>query len=175
MTRLVLVRHGQHDLAIEDGPLTSIGVRQAELLARHLRIDARGRRACRVRSCGPGRRSSASVSGYVVDDSLRGHRLRRVVHGRVDRGVPRRASPRTMARLTANPPTADRVIVCTHSDVIDATLRWARGLAPDQEWTIQGVVHNASMTELEVRPGRPTLVCRVGDVSYLPPELVTDI
>jgi broad specificity phosphatase PhoE len=171
-TRLVLVRHGQHDLAIEDGPLTSIGVRQAELLARSLRIE----RTDVVRSS-PQLRARQTVArlgaGFVADVSLRGIDFGEAFTGESIAAFLARVAA-TMARLTAKP-AGGRVIVCTHSDVIDATLRWARGLAPDQKWTIQGVVPNASMTELDVRPGRPTLVCRVGDVRYLPPELVTDI
>ena len=172
VTRLVLVRHGQHDLAVEDGPLTAVGARQADLLAQHLRIDATD-----VVVSSPQHRTRETVErfgvGYVVDDNLRGIAFGESFTGE-SIGVFLARVAGTMPKLITRRPAA-RVIVCTHSDVIDATLRWARGLDPDREWMIQSVVQNASITELEVRPGRSTLVCRVGDVSYLPPELVTDI
>ena len=71
-----------------------------------------------------------------------GHRLRGVVR-RVSRsttsGLPRSARgsrAATMAGFQADgswPPShGERVVVCTHSDVIDAALRWARGLEPDR-------------------------------------------
>jgi broad specificity phosphatase PhoE len=172
VSRLVLVRHGQHDLAIEDGPLTALGARQAELLAQHLRI-----RAMDVVVSSPQHRTRETVErfgvGYVVDDNLRGIDFGEAFTGESIGAFLARIAG-AMPKLIARRPT-DRVIVCTHSDVIDATLRWARGLDPDREWTIQSVVPNASITELEVGSGRPAVVCRVGDVRYLPPELVTDI
>jgi broad specificity phosphatase PhoE len=172
VTRLVLVRHGQHDLAVEDGPLTAVGARQAELLAQHLRIDATD-----VVVSSPQHRARETVErfavGYVVDDNLRGIDFGETFTGESIGAFLARVAG-TMPKLIARRP-ADRVIVCTHSDVIDATLRWARGLDPDLEWTIQSVVRNASITELEIRPGAPAVVGRVGDVSYLPAELVTDI
>ena len=113
------------------------------------------------------------MCAYTVDDHLRGIDFGESFAGESIGAFLDRVA-RTMAALTARP-SAGRVIVCTHSDVIDAALRWARGLDPDREWTIQGVVRNASITELEVRPGGRRVVCRVGDVSYLPAELVTDI
>jgi broad specificity phosphatase PhoE len=172
VTRLVLVRHGQHDFAVEDGPLTEVGVRQSELLAQALQVELTD-----VVVSSPQHRARQTVEhfgvGYVVDEKVRGIDFGESFTGESIGEFLARVA-RTMARLTARP-AGGRVIVCTHSDVIDATLRWGRRIAPDREWTIQGVVRNASTTELELRPGGPTVVCRIGDVGYLPPELLTEI
>ncbi len=172
VTRLVLVRHGQHDLAIDDGPLTNIGIRQSVVLARALHVDGTD-----AVSSSPWQRARQTVEHfgvhYTVNDHLRGIDFGESFAGESIGAFLDRVA-RAMARLTAAS-ISGRVIVCTHSDVIDAALRWARGLDPHRGWTIQSVVCNASTTELEIRPGAPAVICRVGDVSYLPAELVTDI
>jgi broad specificity phosphatase PhoE len=76
-----------------------------------------------------------------------------------------------------------RVVAVTHSGVIDAALRWAYDLSPGDDWTTEASLPNASLTELERWPtgrrldGAPrfTLVHRVGDVSHLAADQVTDI
>ena len=76
-----------------------------------------------------------------------------------------------------------RVLAFTHSGVLDAALRWAYGLGPDEDWLTEAAVRNASITELEVwRDGRHprgaprhTVIHRVGDVGHLPPALVTEM
>ena len=79
-------------------------------------------------------------------------------------------------------PPPGRLVAVVHSGVMDAVVRWAFSLAPDVPWTTEVSVPNASVTELHHWPqgrhptGAPrhTFVARLGDVSHLSPELVTD-
>ena len=97
-----------------------IGVRQAELLARHLRIDAAD--VVRVESPAPG-------DGETVERSRYGLCRRRQRSGAIDFGesFTGESIEAFLARVAGTMPQAhcaagrrDRVIVCTHSDVIDA-------------------------------------------------------
>jgi broad specificity phosphatase PhoE len=80
------------------------------------------------------------------------------------------------------PPPDGRLVVCVHSGVIDALLRWAMGCPPESPWLAEAEIRFASITELTHWPGgrggdaapRHTLVTRVGDVAHLPPELVLE-
>jgi len=73
-----------------------------------------------------------------------------------------------------------RLVLCIHSGVIDAILRWTFGIS-EMPWTTEAVVAHASITELHHWPtgrhaqGAPrhTVLVRVGDVGHLPPELIT--
>lgn len=75
------------------------------------------------------------------------------------------------------------VVAVTHSGFIDAALRWAYDARPEDDWVTEAVLPNGSVTEVEHWPrgrhaeGAPrfSLVHRVGDVSLLLPELVTEI
>jgi broad specificity phosphatase PhoE len=88
----------------------------------------------------------------------------------------------TMERLVADHLGAAGVAV-THSGFVDAALRWAYGVSPEDDWVTEAVVQNAAITEIEHWPsgrherGAPrfSVIHRVGDVSHLPPELVTEI
>lgn len=80
-------------------------------------------------------------------------------------------------------PPAGRLVLVVHSGVIDAVLRWVFGLGPDVPWTTEALVAHASITEFHHWPngrhasGAPshTLLARLGDVSHLPPDLVTGL
>lgn len=75
-----------------------------------------------------------------------------------------------------------RIVLCVHSGVIDALLRWAFGIAPDVPWTTEAAVAHGSVTELQHWPtgrhprGAPrhTLLIRVGDVAHLAPGLIRE-
>jgi broad specificity phosphatase PhoE len=75
------------------------------------------------------------------------------------------------------------VVAVTHSGFIDAALRWVYRVSSDADWTTEEVLPNASITEIEHWPsgrhpqGAPvfSLVHRVGDVSHLTDDQITDI
>lgn len=77
----------------------------------------------------------------------------------------------------------ETVVAVTHSGFIDAALRWAYDVLPDDDWVTEAVLPNGSVTVIEHWPrgrhaeGAPrfSLVHRLGDVSHLRPELVTEI
>jgi broad specificity phosphatase PhoE len=180
-TRLVLVRHGQHEYAVEDGPLTALGERQAERLGAELAATETD-----VVLSSPLRRARQTADRfgvpYEVSEELREFDFGSgFAAGETPSDFQARVA-KTMERLTALRPGA-RVIACTHSDVVDGALRWAYGLDPYDAWTAKAVVRNASITELEVRSGEErnrgepehTVIHRVGDVAYLPAELLSDI
>jgi len=87
---------------------------------------------------------------------------------------------RALERLIAEP-VVGRLIVVVHSGVIDAAIRWAFGLGPDDPWTTEVARGHASITELHPWPrgrrlvGAPrhTWLIRLGDVSHLSPDAVT--
>jgi hypothetical protein len=72
--------------------------------------------------------------------------------------------------------------MCVHSGVIDAILRWVFGLSPNTAWTTEAVVAHGSITELRHWPDgrhaqgapRHTQLVRLGDVSHLPADLISD-
>jgi broad specificity phosphatase PhoE len=76
-----------------------------------------------------------------------------------------------------------RVVAATHSGVLDAAVRWAYGATLETPWTTESTLPNASITEILHWPdgrfedGAPrfTHLHRLGDVSHLPPELVSEI
>ena len=78
-------------------------------------------------------------------------------------------------------PPAGRLIIVVHSGVLDAVARWAFGLGPDTPWTTEVAAPHASITEFEHWPhgrhaaGAPrhTFLMRLGDVSHLPPDLIS--
>ena len=73
-------------------------------------------------------------------------------------------------------------MVVSHAGTIDATLRWALGIAPDGLWQHEFEVANASITELEFWPrgrtyggaSRYAVLRRVGDVKHLD-DIVSEI
>jgi probable phosphoglycerate mutase len=201
--RLVLVRHAQHVTTVDDGGLTSIGEQQASalvdaigLLAADVVVSSPLRRArataaaltgnCEVVAgleefdFGPDVPEAAEMVADRTDltlwrpeDGFEGGESLGAFHARV--------SERLTALVAAN--LGCRVVAFTHAGVIDAALRWAYGLSADDDWVTEASLPNASLTEIEHWPvgrrsgGAPwfTLVHRIGDVSHLAPEQVTDI
>jgi broad specificity phosphatase PhoE len=47
---------------------------------------------------------------------------------------------------------AERVVVVSHAGTMDAIVRWALGIAPEEPWTLECDVLHASITEVEVWP-----------------------
>lgn len=202
-TRLVLVRHGQHDCSVENGPLTEVGRRQVVRLAAELRVSDED-----VLVSSPLRRARETAAclraAYAIVEGLREfdfgpvapaaealvERREDLMRWRADDGFAggetlagfQARVGETMESLTAAH-AAGRVVASTHAGVLDAALRWAYGIGPTEDWVAEAVVRNASISELEVwREGRHgrgaprhTVIHRVGDVAYLPPGLVTDI
>jgi broad specificity phosphatase PhoE len=202
-TRLVLLRHGQHDVSVEDGSLTDVGTRQGVLLAAQVRpvatdivVSSPLRRA----------RETAEFLGqpYEILDGLREFDFgpaapdaEALVDAREDltlwRAADGFAGGETLAGFQARVAHVlellldrygdQRVLAFTHSGVLDAALRWAYGLGVDEDWLTEAAVRNASITELEVwRDGRHprgaprhTVIQRVGDVGHLPSALVTEM
>jgi broad specificity phosphatase PhoE len=200
-TRLLLLRHGQQDIASEDGELTRIGERQASILAGSLALDPDD-----VVVASPRRRALATAA-FLRDDVVvvaglaeiefgpAAPPLAEIVEERHDLALWRaghgfgggetlgdlqRRVASVLEGLVARWPVR-RIIACTHAGVIDASLRWAYGLPADADWVTEAELPHASITELEHWPkgrhaaGAPrhTLIRRIGDVAHLPPELVT--
>lgn len=76
----------------------------------------------------------------------------------------------------------DAYVLVTHAGVIDAALRWTFGLTSTMGWMVEAMAPHGSVTEIEHWPrGRHELgaprysaLHRLGDVSWLPPELRSD-
>jgi probable phosphoglycerate mutase len=202
-TRLVLVRHGQHDYTVEDGPLTDLGCRQARLVA-----SALPGRDIDVLLCSPLRRAveTAQRFGRAFEpvDGLRefdfgpaAPAAEAMVERREDLALWRPddgfADGETLAGFQARVgATMDEltrahdgagVVAVTHAGFLDAALRWAYGIGPAEAWVTEAAFRNASITELEVwttgrhprGAPRHTVIHRVGDASHLPRELWTDL
>lgn len=201
--RLLLVRHAQHDLSTDDGRLTAIGLEQARALAAALQVTAsdalvasplaRAQGTAAVMRekfetlegleefrFGPTAPASEQLVAERVDltlwrpdDGFAGGETLRCFQTRV---------AETLESLVSGS-YGRTVVAVTHSGFIDAALRWAYGLAPDDDWITEAVLPNASASELEHWPrgrrpdGSPrfTVVHRVGDVAHLRSELVTEI
>jgi probable phosphoglycerate mutase len=201
--RLLLVRHAQHVATVDDGGLTSLGERQAEAL-----VEAVVLRGSDVVVASPLRRATATADvladrfevlpgleefdfGPDVPEAAEMLAERTdLTLWRPGHGFPGGESLRSFHARIAETLSAlvhanlgRRVVAVTHSGVIDAALRWAYDLSPDDDWTTEASLPNASLTELERWPagrrldGAPrfTLVHRVGDVSHLAADQVTDI
>ena len=200
-TRLLLLRHGQQDIAHEDGELTRIGERQAAVLARSLALTPDD-----VVVSSPLRRALATAA-FLRDEVVAVAGLAEFRFGpaappldeiveerqdlalwRADHGFPggetlgdlQQRVAAVLEDVVARWP-GRRIIACTHAGVIDASLRWAYGLPADADWVTEAELPHASITELEHWPrgrhaaGAPrhTLIRRIGDVGHLPPDLVT--
>jgi probable phosphoglycerate mutase len=187
-----------------DGPLTDVGARQSVLLAEELQIDPAAdvvvssplRRARET--------TEYLGAAYEILDDLRefdfgpaAPTAEALIEAREDLTLWRAedgfAGGETLAGFQGR--VADvlegilrrhactRIFVFTHSGVLDAALRWAYGIGPEGDWLTEAAVRNASITELEVwREGRHprgaprhTVIHRIGDVAYLPRELITDM
>ena len=197
--RLILVRHGEQERIGEDGPLTARGLEQVTALAAAVSIGAGDqlvssplRRARQTAAafgrepelCGDLAEFRFGPSWDWAQADAGGHlALWRPTHG--EEGGETLAEfqtrvDRVAEKLVAVEP-GRRIIMCVHSGVIDAILRWAFGRAPATSWTTEAAVGHASVTELHHWPrgrhprGAPrhTLIVRVGDVTHLPAELVT--
>jgi broad specificity phosphatase PhoE len=196
---LVLVRHGQQERTGQDGPLTPRGLQQAAaagaavaLTASDLLVSSSRRRA----------RQTAELIGGAAEvfDDLDEFRfgtdwtwqqgdaredlvLWRPEHRFGDESMAefqQRVDRVVDALVQRDPP--GRIVMCVHSGVIDAIVRWAFGHTPDTPWTIEVAVPHASITELQYWPtgrhlrGAPrhTLLIRVGDAGHLSPDLRTE-
>jgi broad specificity phosphatase PhoE len=202
-TRVLLLRHAQHDIAHDDSELTKVGEQQAAAVTAVLDVSP----ADLVVSS-PLRRALATAAFFhrevVVVDELAEFEfgpaapafadmveerhdltLWQAIHGfpgGETLGDFQRRVERALEELVASWP-GRRIVACTHSGVIDAFLRWAYGLPSDADWLTEAELPNASITEMEHWPlgrheaGAPrhTLIRRIGDVAHLPPELVTEI
>ncbi len=201
--RLLLVRHAQHDISIDDGQLTTLGWEQARALARAIPL-----RATDALTSSPSLRARATaglfrsrfeilegleefrfgvgatdiqervaertdLALWRADDGFPGGETLRAFHGRVTETLESLASGRF----------GTTVVAVTHAGFIDASLRWAYGLKADDDWLAEAELPNASITEIEHwnegrhRDGAPrfSLVHRIGDVAHLPSKLVTEI
>ncbi len=202
-TSLLLIRHAQADQSSDDGGLTRAGVEQARVLA-----DALGLGEGDALLSSPLRRAqkTAALLGPrhdVVDrlaefefgpdapgmEEMMAERTDLAVWrpddgfpgGETLRGFQERVSALLEELVRAYAGT--RVAAVTHAGVIDAAVRWSFGLGPDDPWTAEAGLPNASVTEIERWPegrrggGAPvfTIVHRLGDVSHLRRELVTDL
>ena len=200
---LFLIRHAQADQGADDGGLTRRGEEQARALAAAL-----GLREGDVLLSSPLRRARetaalldrrhdvvealaefdfgpdapgmeemmaerSDLAVWRPDDGFRGGETLRAFQARVSALL----DELVRANLGA------RVAGVTHAGVIDAAVRWAYGLGPEDAWTAEAGLPNASVTEIERWPrgrrpgGAPvfTIAHRVGDVSHLPRELVTEL
>jgi broad specificity phosphatase PhoE len=202
-TRLVLVRHAQHVTTVDDGGLTSAGEQQARALVDAIGLQtadvvvssplrrARATAEALAGTCevvagleefdfGPDVPEGAEMVAQRTDLTL--WRPEHGFEGGESLGAfHARVSETLTALMVAN--LGRRVVAFTHAGVIDAALRWAYGLSAGDDWVTEASLPNASLTEIEHWPegrrpgGSPwfTLVHRIGDVSHLAPDQVTDI
>jgi broad specificity phosphatase PhoE len=195
---LVLVRHGEQERSGQDGPLTERGLRQAvaaaaavSLTAADVLICSSRRRARQTAACfGPGAEVIDDLDEYRFGpdwswqhaDAREDLALWRPEHhagGESMAEFQRRIDRAVVGLVERNPP--GRIVLCVHSGVIDAVLRWVFGASPDVAWTTEAVVAHGSITELQHWPtgrharGAPrhTVVVRVGDVGHLTADLIT--
>ena len=201
-TTLVLVRHGQAraigsaDIG-RDTPLSELGRRQVEALAREL---AAGEPVAAVYTSPlPRAVETAEVLcerlglAAVVDVRLAefelGTRSVESIQQRPDLLIWRADDSATDGETLRDFSTrvvdfcdevverhpVERVAIVSHAGTIDATLRWALGIATDSPWQQEFDVANASITEVafwprgRVRGGSPryAVLRRLGDVAHL--------
>ena len=195
----VLVRHGQQERTGQDGPLTARGRLQAAALGPAIALTPSDLLVCSSRQRARQTAEPIGAGAEVFDDldefrfgpdwtwdhgdaredlvlwrpeHRSGTESMREFQQRVDRVVD--------SLVGRNPP--GRIIMCVHSGVIDAIVRWAFGHTPEVPWTTEVAVPHGSITELQHWPegrhrgGAPrhTLLIRVGDTSHLPPDLRTE-
>jgi len=195
---LVLIRHGEQERIGQDGPLTARGRDQAAALvsailltAEDVLVSSSRQRARQTAAClGPAVEVVEDLDEYRFGPAWsweQGDRREDLVLWRPeDRSGDesmaefQRRIDRAVGGLVGRNP-AGRIILCVHSGVIDAILRWAFGIAPEAAWTTEAAVAHASITELLHWPrgrhprGAPrhTVLVRVGDVGHLAAELIT--
>ena len=193
---LVVVRHGEQERTGQDGPLTARGLRQAAALGPAVSLTASDLLVSSSRLRARQTAEAIAAGAEVIDDldeyrfgpdwtwqhaetredlvmwqpeHHAGAETMAEFQQRVDRvmeALVRRDAPR-------------RIVLCVHSGVIDAIVRWAFGITPDIPWTTELAVPHASITELQHWPSgrhprgapRHTMLIRVGDVSHLPADL----
>ena len=196
---LLVIRHGEQERTGQDGPLTARGMAQVQALAGAVALAPgdlvvsssrlRARQTAEALGAAPevlddldeyrfGPTWDWHLAAQREDLALwrpehhAGDETMREFQTRID-GVMEGLVRRTVSR---------RLIVCVHSGVIDAILRWAFGLAPDTPWTTEAAVPHASITELVHWPSgrhargapRHTLLVRVGDTRHLAPGLMSE-
>lgn len=199
--RLLLVRHAQHDTSGDDGPLTELGERQAKALAGAMGLaDALvASPSRRARATAAVLKASFEIAEELAefDFGPDAPGIEEMVLERADltlwhaaHGFPggetlgafQARVTETMKALAIEYQDA-AVVAVTHSGFIDAALRWAYDVSPESDWVTEAATKNTSVTEIEHWPsgrhasGAPrfSLVHRVGDVSDLGPELMTEI
>jgi broad specificity phosphatase PhoE len=201
--QLVLVRHAQHVTTVDDGGLTSAGEQQARALVDAIGLQtadvvvssplrrARATAEALAGTCevvagleefdfGPGVPGAAEMVAERTDLTL--WRPEHGFEGGESLGAFHARVAETLTALVAAN-LGRRVVAFTHAGVIDAALRWTYGLSAGDDWVTEASLPNASLTEIEHWPegrrpgGSPwfTLVHRIGDVSHLAPDQVTDI
>jgi broad specificity phosphatase PhoE len=196
---LVLVRHGEQERTGQDGPLTARGHRQAAALGAAIAPGATDLLVCSSRQrarqtaelIGPGAEVFDDLDEFRFGsdwswqhgDAREDLVLWRPEHrfGAESMAEFQRRVDRVVDALVARDPPG-RIVMCIHSGVIDAIVRWAFGHTPDTPWTTEVAVPHASITELQFWPmgrhvrGAPrhTLLIRIGDAGHLPPDLRTE-
>lgn len=201
--RLLVVRHGEQVREGQDGPLTALGRAQAAATAEAIGLTSRDRlvsstrrRAVETaRAMGRAPEQVADLDEFRFGESwswadaderedLLLWRSEHRTPGGESMGEFQERVQRAWDGLVAEPPEAEgRLIVVVHAGVIDATLRWVYGLAPETAWTTETSAGHASITELEHWPRgrgpgeapRHSFLLRLGDVSHFPPELITGL
>jgi probable phosphoglycerate mutase len=196
---LVLVRHGEQERTGQDGPLTARGHRQAAALGAAVALSSADVLVCSSRQRARQTAELIGAGAEVFDDldefrfgpdwSWQHAEVRedlvawRPEHhfGAESMAEFQRRVDRVVDALVERNP-AGRIIMCIHSGVIDAIVRWAFGHTPDTPWTTEVAVPHGSITELQYWPAgrhlrgapRHTLLIRVGDVRHLPRDHVTE-
>ncbi len=202
-TKMLLIRHAQARAADgnygPDIPLTPLGVRQAHLLASPFP----GADQIRAIYCSPFPRAvqtatplAASLSlELVIESAIREFEvdpgpIQEVLSKRTDvllwrpeqRGARDGETIQQFFSRVADVCDGlcaahrdETIALVTHAGTIDAIFRWALGIQPDQPWTFEFSVGNASISEIEVwphgridgGPPRHAAVNRLGEAGHL--------
>jgi broad specificity phosphatase PhoE len=197
--RILVVRHAQQQRDGDDGPLTALGEAQAAATAPAVDLTssdrlvssnllravetatALGRSPERFRDLDEFRFGQQwswaqaddreDLALWRPEDRVAGGESLHEFQARVEGAL---------RALLRDPPTG-RLVLVVHSGVLDAVVRWAFGLGPDTAWTTEVSAPHASITEFEHWPkgrhptGAPrhTVLVRLGDISHLPPDLIS--
>ena len=197
---VLLVRHGEQLREGHDGSLSKNGIRQASHLPDAVAIGPHDRvvsstlrRAVETAAQLGGTRREADLDEFRFgsswswtasdcrDDQALWQPDHRVGNGESLAEFERRARAALQREIHQRP--RGRLVLVTHSGVIDALLRWAFGCGVESPWVAEACVAHASITELKHWPtgvhdnGAPrhTELIRVNDVAHLPADLVTGL
>ncbi len=199
-TTLLLIRHGQADTSIQNGPLTEVGRRQALAAARAL-----GGLGVEVVISSPLVRAVQTAEAFgrpfeVVEDLrefdfgpaawLPAEQQQRndVPLWRADDGMPGGETIRAFQTRVSGAieeivaaHAGRTVAMFMHSGSIDCAIRWAYGLSPEADWVTEVACPNGSITEIVhshegghwTGAARHSVIARIGDARHL--EDVTDL